>query len=214
MSVRFELPIIYLITAGEATDSNFALKHAEILETCRLAVDAGVSMIQIREKRLCTRNLFELASALATITRPAATLLLVNDRPDVAFAAGADGVHLTSRSLSAEVVRNVFPKDFIIGVSTHTGDEVADAAKIGADFAVFGPIFQTPRKEISVGLQTLRTVCLKVDPFPVVGLGGIDEANCITVLEAGAQGIAAIRSLNDPVSLADICRKVKDDARN
>lgn len=206
MSVRFESPIIYLITAGEATDSNFASELQKILDICRLAVESGVSLIQIREKQLSGRNLFVLTSAMAEITRDSAARLLVNDRPDIAMAAGADGVHLALGSLPAGVVRSSFPKDFVIGVSAHSEEDVSIAAENGADFVVYGPIFETPGKGRPIGLDRLRTVCDRVDTIPILGLGGVDEANCLSVVDAGAKGIAAIRSLNEPASMVNICR--------
>jgi thiamine-phosphate pyrophosphorylase len=116
VTFRFEKPIIYLITKGEATRSNFVAARREILDIVRLAVDKNVSLVQLREKRLSARALFELTVATAEITRGSATRLLVNDRADIAVAAGADGVHLTANSLPVEVIRRSFPRDLIVGV--------------------------------------------------------------------------------------------------
>lgn len=202
-------PLIYLITRGEATDEDFAAASRDILATVKLAVDEGVSLIQIREKNISAKSLFDLASAASAITRESQTRLLVNDRADIAHAAGADGVHLTSTSLPANVIRVSFPKTFLIGVSTHTLDETIEASTSGADLAVFGPVFSTPGKGVPTGLAVLAEVCGHVAPFPVLAIGGIDETNCESTIAAGASGVAAIRSLNDPVSLRDICRKLK-----
>jgi thiamine-phosphate pyrophosphorylase len=201
VNFRVDKPIIYLITEGEATDSNFAVSKVEILEIVRVAVEEKVSLIQLREKRLSVRLLFELTVAAVEITSGSSTRLLVNDRADIAVAAKADGVHLAANSLPVRVIRQTFPGDFIIGVSTHTPEEAANAVQDGADFAVFGPIFETPGKGKPQGLDILRAVCDDLRPFPLIGIGGIGSSNYGAVLSAGAAGFAAIRYLNDPEKL-------------
>ena len=153
-------------------------------------MNAEISLVQIREKALTTRVLYELATRAVAITRGTATRLLVNDRFDVARAAGADGVHLPSRSLPAERVRQICGHDFLIGVSTHSLDEARAAAE--ADFVVFGPIFATGSKQPQ-GLEKLREVADALQGFPVVAIGGIDQENAADCFQAGASGIAAIR---------------------
>lgn len=194
-------PVIYLITEGGATTDNFAEKKSEILRIVRLAVESNISLIQIREKKISARLVFKLVGEVVKITRGSRTKVLVNDRADIAFAAKADGVHLTSDSVSAEVVRRCFPKNFIIGVSAHTLETAAKAARNKADFAAFSPIFPTPNKGKPQTLETLREVCEKLKPFPIIALGGIDETNYKSVLENGASGFAAIRFLNDAENL-------------
>ena len=209
MSRRFEKPIIYLITEGRATDHNFEDAKRQILDIVRIGVEEKISFIQIREKQLSARRLFELTVAVVEITHGTDTGLLVNDRADIALAAGADGVHLAANSLPASAIRKNFPKEFIISVSTHTLEAAMNAAKEGADFAVFAPVFETPGKGEPQGLGTLSEVCEKLRPFPVIGLGGIYESNCESVIAVGASGIADIRSLNDPGSLRSIAHKLR-----
>ena len=209
MSLGQEKPIIYLITRGEATDSDFSEARREILDIVRIAVEEKISFIQIREKRLSPRPLFELTAAAVRITCNSATHLLVNEYAGIALAANADGVHLPANSLPAGVIRKNLPKDFIIGVSTHSLDAASTAATDGADFVVFGPIFESPGKGKCQGLAALSDVCEKLRPFPVIGLGGIDESNCESVMASGASGIAAIRVLNDPESLRAIARRMR-----
>lgn len=203
-------PLIYLITEGKATAENFAERKNEILALVKIAVDAKINLIQIREKKLPARLVFELASEAAKITGKSATKLLVNDRADIALAARADGVHLTARSLSAEIIRANFPPDFVIAVSAHTFEEADDARRQAADFATFSPIFPTASKEnygAPHGLETLRAVCERLKPFPVVALGGIDASNYESVLENGARGFAAIRFLNDKENLRKLAAR-------
>lgn len=201
MSLNLERPLTYLITKGETTDSNFAEKAGEITGIARIAVANGISLMQIREKSVSTRNLFELTTQVASITYGTPTRLLVNDRADVALAAGADGVHLSSISLPANVIRKNFPSTFLIGVSVHTFEETEKAAYLGADFAVYGPVFKTPGKDAVTGTVGLADICSRLPNFPVLGLGGVNGKNCSSVLETGAAGFAAIRWLNDPENL-------------
>lgn len=207
-------PIVYLITEGKATAENFYRQKARILEIIKTASENKISLIQIREKQLPARLVFELASEAARVTRKTETKLLVNDRADVALAAKADGVHLTENSLSAEIIRRNFPKDFIVGVSAHTLAKAKIAQGQKADFVTFSPIFDSPNKGKPEGLENFGEVCEKLGDFPVIALGGIDENNYKRVLKAGASGFAAIRFLNAAENLrklvADLRRKDAD----
>ncbi len=197
-----------MITSGVATDENIQITTLEISGAVRYAVEAGVSLVQIREKRISARNLYELTLELVEIVCGSDTRLLVNDRADVAAAAGADGVHLTSRSLTPAVVRVSFGAGFVIGVSAHSAEDVVSAAATGADFAVLGPIFATPDKPPPIEVEELSRVVQAAGSFPVLALGGVDGSNCNSVIDAGAAGFAAIRSLNDPRSLSDLMKQV------
>lgn len=161
----------------------------------QIAVDKGVSLFQIREKTLSGRVLYELTLRAAEITRGSSMRLLVNDRSDIARAAGANGVHLTSQSLPANVVRETCGPGFLIGVSTHSREEVLAARNQGADFVVFGPVFETGSKlafGAPQGLDKLREVSSEAGRFPVLAIGGISLENMQSCLEAGARGVAAI----------------------
>jgi thiamine-phosphate pyrophosphorylase len=195
--------VIYLITEGSATDRNFSENEAQILDIIKAAVDTEIALVQIREKQLSARNIFELASRAAKLAKNSSTKILVNDRADIALAANADGVHLTANSLPASIIRRNFPKDFIVGVSVHSLEETEKAKKEGADFAVFGPIFQTPGKGEPKGLNTLREICETVKPFPVLAIGGVDETNYREVSQI-ASGFAAIRFLNSFENLKNL----------
>lgn len=202
-------PITYLITTGEATNADFDACRSRILATVARAVEAGLSLIQVREKTLSARLLFELTCSVVAATRGTATRVLVNDRADIAFAAKADGVHLTARSMPAAVIRESSPPKFIIGVSTHSADEAATAANARADFALFGPVFETPGKSEVKGIDALREACARVAPFPVLAIGGIDAENVDEVLRAGASGVAAIRALNDADSMQRLLARLR-----
>lgn len=200
-------PLIYLITKGDVTAANYDEKKKETLEIIRTAVRFEIPLIQIREKTLSAKLLFQLTAEAALITKNSKTLLLVNDRADIALATEADGVHLSASSLSAEVIRRHFPKNFIIGVSVHSLEKVREAKLQKADFAVFSPIYPTPNKGEPVGLEKLHSVCAAVKPFPVLALGGINETNYKSVLDI-ADGFAAIRFLNEAENLRKLAWEV------
>lgn len=207
MPLNLPKPIIYLITSGATTPSTAPAGEdfQNILRLIGAAVRAEVPLIQLREKNLTARALYELTARSAELTRGTQTHLLVNDRADIARAAGADGVHLTTRSLETSVIRRAFGSDFLIGVSTHTLAEAHAAHEQGADFAVFGPVFDTISKRAygpPVGVERLREAARTVSPFPLIALGGITRDNASAALDAGASGVAAIRLFDDPEELA------------
>jgi thiamine-phosphate pyrophosphorylase len=197
MPLSSHRPILYAITSG-ATKSNTTPHDDEfnrILYLAEAAVAAQLSLVQIREKTLSARVLFELVTRATKITRGSPTRLLVNDRFDIALAAGADGVHLTSTSLPVRVVRAVCGPEFLIGASTHSLETARDARDNGADFVVFGPGFETASKRAygpPQGLSKLHAVAGELQGFPVVAIGGIALDNAESCFAAGASGIAGI----------------------
>ena len=195
-------PIIYPITSGNSTSLN-------ILQLLRVAVETEVPLFQIREKSLPARVLYELTTRAVEITRGSKTRLLVNDRADIARAAGADGVHLTAHSLPADVVRSICGPEFVIGVSTHSLDEARAARDTGADFVVFGPVFEKHGFSTPRGLDKLRQVTSELSDFPVLAIGGITLENVAACCEAGASGIAAIRLLNDVVRMPEVYERIQ-----
>ena len=190
MPLQVPVPIIYPITSGP-----------DILRLVKAAVDAEVPLFQIREKSLPGRALYELVVHVVSITRGSKTRVIVNDRADVALAAGADGVQLTAHSLPADVVRRTCVAEFLIGVSTHSLEEAQAARAGGADFVVFGPVFETESKRVfgpPQGLDKLREVTRALNDFPVLAIGGITLDNIRACLDAGARGVAGISLFNTP----------------
>lgn len=167
-----------------------------ILEQIKLAVDASVDLIQIREKDLPGRELFELAEGARRLASGSLSRVLINDRLDIALAADLDGVHLGQHSVLPGVVRAHLPSSgFLIGVSVHSFEEFQQAEEQGASFVILGPIFFTPSKAAygaPIGLDVLRKVSSQ-SKVPVLALGGIQRENYVRCLAAGAAGIAAIR---------------------
>ena len=156
--------------------------------------------------------LYDLTLQAAEITRGSNTHLLINDRADVARSAGAAGVHLTAGSIEASVIRRTFGDDFLIGVSTHSLEQARAARDAGADFAVFGPVFETASKRVygePLGLEKLEQVATTLTQFPVLALGGVTLDNAAGCFRAGAAGVAAIRLMNDPDQLARVVAEIE-----
>jgi len=214
MPLDLPQPIIYLITNGATTshstpDSEEFLRLLNLVET---AVTAEIPLLQIREKNLSGRSLYELTTRAAALVQDSSTRLLVNDRADVALAAGAHGVHLTSRSLPASVIRETYGPDLIVGLSTHSVAEAQTAKSGGADFVLFGPVFETESKRMfgePQGLTKLAEVSAAIPELPVIAVGGISIDNFELCLQAGARGIAAIRLLNDPDGLHSTVAEIR-----
>jgi thiamine-phosphate pyrophosphorylase len=215
MPLNSRKPLLYLITSGKTTARTTPATEdfSNVLHLVEAAVAAAIDLIQIREKNLSASIHYQLSARAAGITRGSATKLLVNDRSDIAASAGADGVHLTTSSLPAEVVRRTFGDEFLIGVSTHSLAEADIARRAGADFVVFGPVFETPAKEKygePQGLKQLETITSELAPFPVLALGGVNMSNVAECIRAGARGIAAIRMLNDPDRLGPVVNEIRE----
>ena len=163
----------------------------DLVDVVAAAVDAGLPAVQLREKDLSGRALFVLAERLRVVTARAGALLLVNERVDVAIAAGADGVHLGGGSMPVHVARRLLPAHAIVGVSTHSAAEVAAAT---ADFAFFGPVYATPSKASAQGVAPLRAAVV-VGRIPVLAIGGVTVERVAEVRRAGAAGVAVIRAI-------------------
>jgi thiamine-phosphate pyrophosphorylase len=163
-------------------------KHGDLLANVMAAIQAGVDLIQVREKDLDAGALYELVCRVRDAAAGTATKVLVNDRLDIALAAAIDGVHLPGNGLPAARVR---PLVRVLGCSVHSIEEAVQAESARADFVIFGPIFDTPGKS-PAGIEALRRVVAAVR-VPVLAIGGITLENTEQVLEAGAAGIAAIR---------------------
>jgi len=163
-------------------------RHGDLLPCVNAAVRDGVDIIQVREKDLEARALYDLVCRVRDAATGSTTKILVNDRLDIALAANIDGVHLPANGLPASRVR---PLVRMLGCSTHSVEESLNAESDGADFVIYGPVFETPGK-IPVGLEALRRVTAAVR-IPVLAIGGITRTNAHEVIDAGAAGIAAIR---------------------
>ena len=158
----------------------------------------GVDAVQIREKNLDDRSLWEIVRSARAVL-PSTTLLLVNGRADIALAAGADGVHLPSDGVPVAALRRRFGPGFLLGVSTHGVAEVEQARDGGADYAIFGPVWETPGKRPATGTGALARAAAA--GLPVYALGGVTIERFGEVAAAGAAGVAAIRLFQRPSAL-------------
>lgn len=188
-------------------------------------VAAGIDWVQIRDKDLGAREISALArEALRFKRAPAgsgrsAPRIVINDRLDVALAEGAAGVHLGENGLPAKDARSLIEKcgsakDFLVGVSCHTTESVKSAAKDGAGYVFFGPVFATPSKAAygaPQGIKRLAQVCRSVS-IPVIAIGGITLENAGECFAAGVAGIAAIRLFQEAADPAAVIRALRDAA--
>jgi thiamine-phosphate pyrophosphorylase len=196
-------PALYVVTDRHATRGRPLVEVvARVLDgAARAGVRAGTVAIQLREKDLEARSFLELARSLRALTARHGAALYINDRADVALAAGADGVHLSGTSLSPSEIAVIAPT-LSIAISAHSPADVARATALAATenanirFAVLGPIFDTPSKRrygAPLGLTALGAA--KGNALPVLAIGGVSLGNSRACLDAGAAGIACIRAL-------------------
>lgn len=192
---------IYLVT-----DQSSCTHHS--LDTIvSKAVQAGVSCVQLREKTTDTRTFLHRALQLKTILRPARVPLIINDRVDIALAAGADGVHIGQSDMPYELARKLMGPDAIIGLSVETWKDVVQAQDLDLDYIGVSPVFSTPTKSDTKtpwGLSGLARI-KAYSRHPLVAIGGLDASNSDPVIRAGANAIAvvsAICSARDPFGTA------------
>ncbi len=180
-----------------------------LISQARYAVDAGVDLVQIRERGASAAAMLAVVDELRPLCRRHEATLIVNDRLDVALAGGAHGVHLGQDDLPLAYARALAPKPFLIGVSTHTPEQARAAIAGGADYLGFGPCFATRSKENPdpiVGLAQLAAVCAL--GTPVVAIGGITLDRVADVARSGASAAALIAAVNGAPDIATAARAV------
>jgi thiamine-phosphate pyrophosphorylase len=176
----------------------------------RAALNGGVDIVQLREKDLPRREIELAALTFRRICDTYSALFIVNDDPDLARACNADGVHVGQDDTSAAEARAALGPDAIVGLSTHSEQQIAASAEQPVDYISVGPIWETPTKEgrPAVGLELIRHAA-KSAPRPFFAIGGIDAANAAQVVDAGARRICvvrAIRDAEDPAAAAEELR--------
>jgi thiamine-phosphate pyrophosphorylase len=199
-------PLLYYITDRRQFPGDSHEQERRLLAKITECAAAGVDYIQLREKDLSTHRLEDLANQAMAALGGSRTKLLVNSRTDVALACGAHGVHMPGNDLPASEVRSIFSLATqsranvaapVIGVSVHSQAEAAHAEAHGADFAVFGPVFEKDHTANPEGLNQLRQICSRAQAsasaMPIFALGGVSPQNAQLCLQAGAAGIAGIR---------------------
>lgn len=175
--------------------------------------ELGVPAVQLRDKEVADRKKFKWGRRIET----KGNSLLVNSRADIARLIGAAGVHRAGSALSSGILRKIAGEEIIVGVSTHTADEVKNALSFGADYLTFGPIWPTPSKpNLSAGdcpgLAGLEKIC-EISPVPVFALGGVEIDRIGPCLQAGAYGVAGIRSLFSPDNPQNNWQKIQKEIK-
>jgi len=184
-----------------------------VVEQVHAAARAGVHLVQVRERDLEGRELFDLAYRCVCAVRGTGARIIVNDRLDIAMAAGAHGVHLRETSVGAARVRSIAPRGFLVGRSVHDLNGARRAvAEGGVDYLVFGPVFATHSKpgQTEAGIDALREVA-DATAIPVLAVGGVTLDRVGPVMSVGAAGIAAIGLFAcAPDALNDVVTTVRD----
>jgi thiamine-phosphate pyrophosphorylase len=203
--MRLVLPRLYVILDAALITSSE--------RDCALGLaEAGVRLLQYRNKSAPARQYLASSRELAETLRPHGVSFFVNDRPDVAFFAGAAGVHVGQDDLDVEQARRVVGREKLVGVSTHSLEQFERAAESSADYIAVGPIFSTSSKanpDPVVGLDFIRTVRRLTDK-PVVAIGGITLERAASVIEAGADSVAVISGILGAADPAQRARQYID----
>jgi thiamine-phosphate pyrophosphorylase len=197
---KSSLPRLYLISSGEERPDNGKL----LLNQLNLLPGALPCMVQIREKQLTAKELFSLALKARAITLPEGTLLLMNERADIALAAELDGVHLPENGCSVKTL-HTFAPNLIYGCSVHSLSSLRIAEEYGADYLLFGPVFDTPSKRrygAPQGLEKLQAIC-RTTSLPVFALGGITPQNTRLCMAQGAYGVAGLSPFQETACFAE-----------
>jgi thiamine-phosphate pyrophosphorylase len=197
---------LYLVTDRDLLDGK------DFFESIEQAIKGGVSLVQLREKALSSKEFLQLAIKLKEITSRHHIPLIINDRLDIALAVDADGLHIGQEDLPLLTARKFLGQDKIIGVSATTLAEALLAEKQGADYLGVGAIFATPTKTDAklVTLEELKLIKSSVN-IPVVAIGGIKEANTQTVMPTGIDGVSVVSAVlakDDPKEAAIALKKL------
>ena len=205
-------PILCYVTDGRMTPHGAPDVLSRACALVRRVAEAGVDLIQIREPRLDDRSLMTFVREALSAARGTSARLVVNDRVDVAMAAGAAGVHLRGNSVAAPDVRRIAPPGFLIGRSVHSADETVAADRAGeCDYLLFGTVFPTANKPLGhrvAGVEELARAC-RVTALPVLAIGGLSVERVPAVRDAGASGIAAITLFGWSADTAATVRAVR-----
>ena len=204
--MKFELPKLYPITDRRLS----GLTHAgQVARLC----EGGARLVQLREKALPAREFYAEVLEALRVARLFGARVVVNDRVDVALAAGADGVHVGQDDVPPEAARALSGGGKIVGFSTHSVEQASAAARLPVDYIAIGPVFDTSSKENPdpvVGLEGVRRVRAAIGTLPLVAIGGITAETAPSVLEAGADSVAVIGALLNTSDPAEITRRTRD----
>jgi thiamine-phosphate pyrophosphorylase len=179
---------LYFVTDGEIAD-----------EAVEAALVGGVDMVQLRDRSLGDAALLRRSASLRELCDRHAALLWLNDRPDLAVAARADGVHVGQDDMAVDQARETVGPDVLIGLSTHSPEQLEAGIAAGADQLSVGPVWETPTKpgRPAAGLEYVRAAAERRPPQPWFAIGGIDGSNAEEVLQAGAERLVVVRAIRE-----------------
>jgi thiamine-phosphate pyrophosphorylase len=184
----------------------------EVSDFARELADGGATLIQLREKHACSREILRFARELRRVL-PDQVRLILNDRADLALAAGVEGVHIGQDDLPPDAARRIIGSRRMLGVSTHNPEQAKAAEQSPADYVAIGPVFSTISKDNPdplIGLEGVR-IARTFTQKPLVAIGGITLENCLSVIEAGADAVAVISdlTLNPRKRTAEFLKKMR-----
>jgi len=189
------------------TDRNLTKKT--IMSDVISAINAGVKIVQYREKDLSTKEMYQEAKVIREITKDKNVILIINDRIDIALAVDADGVHIGQDDMPFEIARKILGEDKIIGLTVHNTDEAILGEKLGANYLGVSPIFATSTKKDAgkpAGIELIKNV-KKIVKTPLVAIGGINYENVDEILKAGISNVAVISAIVTKENVEEECRK-------
>lgn len=176
----------------------------------RAALSGGVDIVQLREKSLPRREIERSALTFRRLCDTYSALFMVNDDPDLARACSADGVHVGQEDMAVAEVREAVGPDAIVGLSTHSEEQVAGAGEQPVDYVSVGPIWETPTKagRPAVGLELISYAAANAS-HPFFAIGGIDLSNAAEVVEAGARRLCVVRAIRDAADPAATAERLR-----
>lgn len=201
---------LYLVTSPEKPGGR------PLLTTVEAALKGGVDIVQLRNYEVPDEILLEMACQLRNLTLKYGALFIVNNRPDIAFLSGADGVHVGQEDLPVFAARTVIGEGKIVGLSTHDPDQAKRAVTEGADYIGVGPIFATPTKQgrPAAGLSFVTEVTGMNLSIPFFAIGGIDLNNLDSVLQSGATRVSVVRCLMEAENPESVAQKLNKSLSN
>lgn len=189
------------------------LRGRDLTDVVMQAVEGGVTMVQLREKDISTREFIELAQALKSVLMRTRVPFIINDRVDVALAVDADGVHIGQSDMPYDIARRMLGSDKIIGLSVENFAEIEEANRLDVDYIGVSPVFATPTKTdtaMPFGLDGLREA-VRHSLHPSVAIGGINKSNFRSVLSTGTNGIAVVSAIMDSDNPREASRLLKNE---
>ncbi|MFJ7752214.1 thiamine phosphate synthase [Peribacillus muralis] len=199
---------LYLVTEE-------SLELEDLFRIMSQSIAGGVSIVQLREKNTSSLSFYKKAAALKQVLNELSTPLIINDRVDIAIAAGAEGIHIGQDDLPLSVVKQMVPREMIIGVSVSTLEEALEAERNGADYLGVGSIFPTKTKQDAtlMSIRDLEEICRSVS-IPAVAIGGINAENISNLSDKGLAGAAVVSAIMNAENPKMASRSLLDIIKN